>query len=79
MINCGYRITNLREQLGLTQEELACKLGITRSALSHYEKNRREPDYKTLINIADILNVSVDYILGRTQCSYTWSSNEFTN
>jgi transcriptional regulator with XRE-family HTH domain len=67
MIKCGEKITFLRERNGLTQEELANKLGISRSALSHYEKNRREPEFKTLNDIADLFDVSVDYLFGRTQ------------
>jgi transcriptional regulator with XRE-family HTH domain len=63
---CGNRITLLREKHALTQEELARKLGISRSALSHYETNRREPDYETLSKLADMFLVSVDYLLGRT-------------
>ena len=69
MINCGDRITFLREKYGFTQEELAHKLGISRSALSHYEKNRRTPDYQTLINLADLFQVSVDFMFGRTRHS----------
>jgi len=66
MIKCGDRIAYLREQKGYTQEELASRLGISRSALSHYEKNRREPDLKTLNDIADFFQVTVDYLFGRT-------------
>lgn len=66
MNKCGEQITYLREQHGLTQEELANKLGISRSALSHYEKNRREPEFKTLIDIADLFNVSIDSLFGRS-------------
>lgn len=62
----GDRITELREEAKLTQEELADKIGITRAALSHYEKNRREPDYETLKKIADYFNVSTDWLLGRS-------------
>lgn len=67
MINCGDRITYLRERHGFTQGELANKLGISRSALSHYEKNRRTPDYQTLNNLADFFQVSVDFLFGRTE------------
>lgn len=66
MIKCGDRIAYLREQRGYTQEELANRLGISRSALSHYEKNRREPDLQTLNAIADFFQVTVDYLFGRT-------------
>jgi transcriptional regulator with XRE-family HTH domain len=50
----------------MTQEELAKKLNISRASLSHYEKNRREPDYETLQKIADYFQVSIDYMFGRT-------------
>lgn len=66
MIRCGERMAALRVKLGLTQEELAGKLGISRAALSHYETNRREPDYMTLCTIADYYQVSLDYIMCRT-------------
>jgi transcriptional regulator with XRE-family HTH domain len=66
MNKCGDQITLLREQHGLTQEELANMLGISRSALSHYEKNRREPEFKTLIDIADLFKVSMDFLFGRS-------------
>ncbi len=49
----------------MTQEDLSGKLGITRASLSHYENNRREPDYGTMLKIADLFNVSIDYLVGR--------------
>ena len=66
-MNIGSRIAFLRDQRGWTQEELAASLGISRAALSHYEKNRREPDTETLTKVADIFRVSIDYLVGRTQ------------
>ncbi|WP_309121641.1 helix-turn-helix transcriptional regulator [Paenibacillus sp.] len=65
-MNCGERIAKLREDLGLTQGELAARLGITRASLSHYETNRRQPDYETLSAMADLFDVSVDYLMKRT-------------
>ncbi|MBO2943809.1 helix-turn-helix transcriptional regulator [Paenibacillus sp. F411] len=65
-MNYGERIAALREQRGWTQEELATSIGITRAALSHYEKNRRKPDFETLTGLADRFNVSIDYLIGRT-------------
>lgn len=59
----GDRIVMLRESENLTQQELAQKLGISRSALSHYEKNRRAPDYETLVKIAKYFHVTTDYLL----------------
>jgi transcriptional regulator with XRE-family HTH domain len=65
-MNIGSRLAFLRDQRGLTQEELASSLGISRAALSHYEKNRREPDTETLGKVADLFQVSIDYLVGRT-------------
>jgi transcriptional regulator with XRE-family HTH domain len=65
-VNYGERISELREQHGWTQEELATSVGITRAALSHYEKNRRKPDFETLTRLADLFDVSIDYLIGRT-------------
>lgn len=63
----GSKLADLRERLDLTQEEVANRLKLSRAALSHYETHRREPDYDTLRKFADFYDVSIDYILGRTQ------------
>jgi transcriptional regulator with XRE-family HTH domain len=63
----GNRIAQLRDEKRLTQEELAQKIGINRAALSHYENNRREPDYETLQRIASYFQVSIDYLMGGVQ------------
>ncbi|WEK54910.1 MAG: helix-turn-helix transcriptional regulator [Candidatus Cohnella colombiensis] len=70
-MSIGRRIAFLRDQRGLTQEELATSLGISRAALSHYEKNRREPDTETLSKVADLFQVSLDYLAGRTHQAST--------
>ena len=66
-MNNGNRIAELREKRGWTQEELSKAIGITRAALSHYEKNRRKPDFEILTKLADQFNVSIDYLIGRTK------------
>ena len=75
-MNIGNRIAFLRDQRGLTQEELATSLGISRAALSHYEKNRREPDTETLSKVADLFQVSLDYLAGRTTQLTTTLDND---
>lgn len=65
-MNRGNRIAELRERRKLTQEQLSASLGISRASLSHYEQNRRHPDYETLIRIANYFKVSMDYLMGRT-------------
>lgn len=56
----------LRKSNNLTQDMLAKKLGLSRSAIGMYEKGSREPDYEILEKIADFFNVDIDYLLGRT-------------
>lgn len=63
----GDKITKLRKSRNLTQEQLATKIGISRAALSHYEKDRRAIDNDTLKLFADFFEVSTDYLLGRTE------------
>ena len=55
----------LRKEAGLSQQELADKIGITRSAIGMYETGRREPDLETLEAFADFYNVDMDTLLGR--------------
>ncbi|RAP75294.1 helix-turn-helix domain-containing protein [Paenibacillus montanisoli] len=69
-MNIGDRIAKLRDDRGWTQEQTAGLLGISRAALSHYEKNRREPDTDTLSKFADLFKVSVDFLVGRTNAPH---------
>ncbi len=61
------RIKELREKRMLSQCQLASMLEIRQTALSRYESGEREADYATLIRLADYFDVSVDYLLGRTE------------
>lgn len=65
----GKRLSVLREQKKITQSELAKLTDISRSRLSLYETNKREPDFDTLKQLSDFFNVSTDYLLGRTDIS----------
>ena len=60
------KLKELRKSQNLTLKELALRLEISYQALSNYENSNRQPDYETLIRIADFFNVSVDYLLGHT-------------
>lgn len=60
------RIREARRALGLTGKWLAHELGVSESTVSQYENSKREPDNATLIKIADVLGVTLDYLLGRT-------------
>lgn len=59
-------LKSLRKSNGLTQDELAKVLKVSRSTIGMYENGLREPDYETLESIADYFNVDIDYLLGRT-------------
>lgn len=65
-MSIGKRLAALRDERRWTQLQTAASLGISRAALSHYEKNRREPDSETLSRFADLFQVTVDYLIGRT-------------
>lgn len=57
-------LTFYRQQKGLTQKDLADKIGISRSAVGNYEKGIREPDFETLEKLADFFNVSTGELFG---------------
>lgn len=60
------RIRDLREDRDMTQTELSKVLHITQRAYSHYENGTRDIPLDILISIADFHNVSIDYLLNRT-------------
>jgi transcriptional regulator with XRE-family HTH domain len=51
----------------LSQYELAQALGFSRGQIANYEQGKREPDFATLITLANFFQVSLDYLLGRTE------------
>lgn len=54
-----------RLQRKLTQKEVAAHLGMTERSYQHYEGGSRRPNFETLVALADLLDVSADYLLGR--------------
>ena len=50
----------------MKQEKVADLIGVTKSAVSAYENDLRQPSYETLIRLANLYNVSTDYLLGRS-------------
>lgn len=64
MVDFGNNLKTLRLQNGLTQAQVAQKLGVTKSVISAYETGLRLPSYDILINISKIFRVSTDYLLG---------------
>lgn len=62
----GERLRELRKMAQLTQDELAQKTGLSRSAISMYEVGRREPDFEQADDLAEFFDVSLLYLLGNT-------------
>lgn len=60
----GKRLKRLRTQAGLTQLQLAERIGVTKSVVSFYELQERSPSPDVLIKLARIFHVSADYLLG---------------
>ncbi len=60
------KLKYLREKKNITQQRLAIDLNINQNTVSRYESGKRQADYQTLIKIADYFDVSLDYLLERT-------------
>ncbi|MBR5262765.1 MAG: helix-turn-helix transcriptional regulator [Clostridia bacterium] len=60
------RLKELRTAKGISQLKLALDLNMNQNSISRYENGIRQADYATLIKFADYFNVSIDYLLGRT-------------
>ena len=64
MVDFGNILKKLRMQEGYTQQQLAEKLGITKSVVSYYELQERYPSPDVLIRLSYIFHVTTDYLLG---------------
>ena len=62
-----FRLKELRKKHNISQVKLAIDLNLNQNSISRYETGEREADYQTLIEIADYFQVSIDYLLGRTE------------
>lgn len=67
MVDFGSTLKKLRLQEGLTQQDLANILGVTKSVVSYYELQERYPSPEILIKLASIFHVTTDYLLGLEQ------------
>ena len=59
-------LRRFRSDFNLTQKAVAEAVGMRETAYSRYERGEREPAYKQLITLADTFNISLDYLVGRT-------------
>lgn len=62
-----FRLKKLRKQRKISQVKLAMELNMSQNSISRYENLERQADYDTLIRFADYFDVSLDYLLGRTE------------
>lgn len=60
----SFRLRQLREEAGWTQEELALKLNLTQSTIAYYENDRKKPTLENAKIIAKLFNISLDYLIG---------------
>lgn len=60
------RLVQMRSIRELSQDALAKKAGLPATAISHFEKETRKPSFDNLRKIADALDISIDYLMGRT-------------
>ena len=59
------RLAYLREEKNITRKQLAEQLGVSVRLVSYWENNKRECDFDMLIKLADVLDVTIDFLLGR--------------
>ncbi len=69
------RLKQLRVKMGISQLKLALDLNMNQNSISRYENEVRQADYATLIKFADYFNVSIDYLLERTDDPRFYKSN----
>ncbi len=75
-MNLGNSLRELLELNNITQKELAEKLAFAPSTLGNYIQGTREPDYNTLLIIADYFHVTTDFLLGHKASAYTLTHDE---
>lgn len=75
----GKRLKELRENQGITQSDLAASLNVSRQSISGYENNSVEPSLDIIVKIADIFNVSLDYLLCRSKEKYNLNLEQAVN
>ncbi|MDE5978204.1 MAG: helix-turn-helix domain-containing protein [Turicibacter sp.] len=65
MTTIGNSISKVRKEAGLTQQQVANHLNVVRTSISNWENGTRTPDAEILVKLAELFNVSVDYLLGK--------------
>lgn len=63
----GEKIKELRKNSKITQEQLGNAIGVSKMAISYFEKGKKSPGRESLKKIADYFGVTTDYLLGRSE------------
>ena len=79
MQDLNIKLAMLRKEHGYTQEQLSDFLNLTRSAISNYELGLNEPSLDTMVAIADLYGVSLDWLMGRTNLRYNFNLEDKEN
>lgn len=66
MTTFNERLKELRTSKGLSQKQLSVEIGVSDRGIQRYEYGEREPSMSTLIALAEYFQVSIDYLVGRT-------------
>ncbi len=64
MVNFGTTLKELRKSMGLTQQQLADRLWLSKATVSYYEQSLRYPSPEVIVKLARVFHVSADYLLG---------------
>jgi len=59
------KVKSMRKGMGWTQDELARRVGVSRSCVGNWEQGLREPDFETTEALADVFNCDIDYLVGK--------------
>lgn len=73
MKDLNTKLVMLRKEHGYTQEDLSKFLNLTRSAIGNYELGINEPSLDTMVAIANLYGVSLDWLMGRTNLRYNFN------
>uniref|UniRef100_A0A7V3ZJT9 XRE family transcriptional regulator n=1 Tax=Dictyoglomus thermophilum TaxID=14 RepID=A0A7V3ZJT9_DICTH len=71
----GERLRHIRKKRGLSLNKLAELLNVAPITVSRWERNQREPDFGTLQKLSEILDISIDYLLGKEDAKIGTSLN----
>ncbi len=72
----GNKLNQLRKLSGMTQEQLAVKIDVSRQTISKWESDSTSPDLESIVKLSRIFHVSLDDLLGEAETSVTNRNDE---